>query len=82
MRCGYGRERERRSWSTLIQEMTHDLADDLERHGYSSIEEIRGIARNRIVEHSQIRRNSGNYTCGYVVASFFMETALRKEFVK
>ena len=53
----------------LIQELTHDLADYLERHGYSSIEEIRGIARNRIVQHSQVRRKSGNYTGGYAVAS-------------
>jgi len=53
----------------LIQELTQDLADYLERHDYSSIEEIRGIARNRIVEHSQVRRKSGNYSGGYAIAS-------------
>ena len=53
----------------LIQELKHDLADYLERNAYSSIEEIRGIARNRIVEHSQVRRKSGTYSGGYAVAS-------------
>ena len=44
----------------LIQELTLDLADYLKRHGYSSNEEIRGIASNRIGEHSPVRRKSGN----------------------
>lgn len=49
----------------MIQELTADLADYLERKGYSSIEEFRGIARERIVEHSQIRRKSEGYNGGY-----------------
>jgi dihydropyrimidine dehydrogenase (NAD+) subunit PreA len=51
--------------TNLIQELTSDLADYLERKGYSSIEEFRGIARERIVEHSQIRRKSEAYNGGY-----------------
>jgi hypothetical protein len=53
----------------LIQELKHDLQQYLERKDYSSIEEIRGIARNRIVEHSQVRRKSGGYNGGYRIAS-------------
>ncbi|MEL6582574.1 MAG: tRNA-dihydrouridine synthase [Pseudomonadota bacterium] len=51
----------------LIQELTEDLADYLERKSYNSIEEFRGIAGNRIVEHSQIRRKSDAYNGGYKV---------------
>lgn len=50
----------------LIQELKDDLKDYLQRKGYSSIEEFRGIARERIVEHSQIRRKSDDYNGGYV----------------
>ena len=49
----------------LIHELTSDLGDYLERKGYSSIEDFRGIARERIVEHSQIRRKSEAYNGGY-----------------
>ncbi|MBT9385445.1 tRNA-dihydrouridine synthase [Pseudooceanicola sp. CBS1P-1] len=49
----------------LIQELTGDLADYLERKGYASIEDFRGIARDRIVEHSKIRRKSEDYNGGY-----------------
>jgi dihydroorotate dehydrogenase len=53
----------------LIQELKHDLNDYLERKEYSSIDEIRGIARQRVVEHSQVRRKSDAYNGGYVIAS-------------
>jgi dihydropyrimidine dehydrogenase (NAD+) subunit PreA len=49
----------------LIQELTGDLGDYLERKGHKSIEEFRGIARGRIVEHSKIRRKSEDYNGGY-----------------
>ncbi|MEI4470133.1 tRNA-dihydrouridine synthase [Frigidibacter sp. MR17.24] len=49
----------------LIGELTGDLADYLDRKGYRSIEEFRGIARERIVEHSKIRRKSEAYNGGY-----------------
>ncbi len=51
--------------TNLIQELTSDLTDYLERKGYASIEEFRGIARERIVEHSRIRRKSEAYNGGY-----------------
>ena len=53
----------------LIKELTADLNDYLERKNYSSIEEFRGVARERIVEHSAVRRKSGNYNGGYSIAS-------------
>ena len=49
----------------LIQELKDDLSDYMQRHGFSSIEEFRGIARDRIVEHAQIRRKSDAYNGGY-----------------
>ena len=49
----------------LIKELTDDLADYMQRHGYASIEEFRGVARERIVEHSQVRRKSDAYNGGY-----------------
>ncbi|MEL7461807.1 MAG: tRNA-dihydrouridine synthase [Pseudomonadota bacterium] len=49
----------------LIQELKDDLGDYLQRHGHSSIEDFRGIARHRIVEHSQVRRKSDTYNGGY-----------------
>ena len=49
----------------LIQELCQDLGDYLERKGFSSIEDFRGLARDRIVEHSQIRRKSEDYNGGY-----------------
>ncbi len=50
----------------LIQELNTDLSDYLERKGYKSIEDFRGLARQRIVEHSQVRRKSDAYNGGYV----------------
>tara|TARA_B100000575_G_C23090630_1_gene628726 strand:- start:34 stop:1131 length:1098 start_codon:yes stop_codon:yes gene_type:complete len=53
----------------LIQELKEDLNDYLMRKEFSSIENIRGIARERVVEHSQVRRKSENYNGGYILAS-------------
>jgi len=49
----------------LIQELKDDLSDYLDRKGFASIEEFRGAARGRIVNHSQIRRKSETYNGGY-----------------
>jgi len=49
----------------LIQERKDDLSDYLQRKGYRSIDAVRGIARDRIVEHSQVRRKSDAYNGGY-----------------
>jgi Dihydroorotate dehydrogenase len=49
----------------LIQELKDDLEDYLTRKGFASLEEFRGIARSRVVEHSQIRRKSEDYNGGY-----------------
>ena len=53
----------------LIRELTGDLADYMERKGYSSVEEFRGIARERVVEHSRVRRKSDAYNGGYAQAA-------------
>ena len=53
----------------LIQELKGDLQDYLDRKGYSSIMEFRGMARDRVVEHAQVRRKSDNYNGGYSMAS-------------
>ncbi|MEM8698800.1 MAG: hypothetical protein AAGF44_06485, partial [Pseudomonadota bacterium] len=53
----------------LIQELKNDLSDYLQRKGFSSIEEFRGIARERIVEHSQVRRKSDTYNGGYKISA-------------
>lgn len=50
---------------SLIQELTGDLGDYLQRKGFGSIDEFRGIARERVVEHSKIRRKSEDYNGGY-----------------
>lgn len=51
----------------LIEELKEDLSDYLQRKGFSSIEEFRGLARERIVNHSQIRRKSDSYNGGYEI---------------
>ena len=53
----------------LIQELKDDLNEYLDRKGYSSIMEIHGIARDRVVEHAQVRRKSDDYNGGYSMAS-------------
>lgn len=54
----------------LIQDLNTDLKNYLESKGFASIEEFRGIARERIVEHSKIRRKSGEeYHGGYNVGA-------------
>lgn len=53
----------------LIKELTDDLNEFMERKGYNSIEELRGVARDRIVEHAQVRRKSGKYNGGHALAS-------------
>ncbi|MEO0342003.1 MAG: tRNA-dihydrouridine synthase [Pseudomonadota bacterium] len=53
----------------LIQELKDDLTDYMQRKGMSSIEEFRGIARYRIVEHSQVRRKSEDYNGGYKISA-------------
>ncbi|MEQ3728138.1 MAG: tRNA-dihydrouridine synthase [Tateyamaria sp.] len=49
----------------LIQELKDDLTEYMQRKGHSSIEEFRGIARERVVEHSSVRRKSDAYNGGF-----------------
>ncbi len=57
----------------LIKELTEDLDDYMTRKGHASIEEFRGIARERIVEHAQVRRKSDAYNGGYAAATHAAE---------
>ena len=49
----------------LIGELTEDMAAYLKAKGFKSLEDFRGVARDRIVEHSQVRRKSDEYNGGY-----------------
>lgn len=49
----------------LIADLKADLSDYLTRKGFASIEDFRGAARDRVVEHSQVRRKSDDYSGGY-----------------
>ena len=49
----------------LIQELKDDLLEYMQHKGHASIEDFRGVARDRVVEHSKIRRKSEDYNGGY-----------------
>lgn len=51
--------------TNVIKELTDDLREYLERKGHKSIEELRGLARERVVQHSQVRRKSETYNGGF-----------------
>ncbi|MGR3490470.1 MAG: tRNA-dihydrouridine synthase [Shimia sp.] len=53
----------------LIQELKDDLKDYLDRKGHSSLEDFRGIATQRVVEHSQVRRKSDSYNGGFAISA-------------
>jgi len=61
---------------TLIKGMTEFLEKN-EHRGWHSIEDFRGIRRNRIVAHSQIRRpDSSEYRGGYDAEGYAEPTDL------
>jgi dihydropyrimidine dehydrogenase (NAD+) subunit PreA len=50
----------------VIKELLAGMTAAMERHGWSSLEDFRGIRRDRVVTHSQIRRpESKTYHGGY-----------------
>jgi dihydropyrimidine dehydrogenase (NAD+) subunit PreA len=50
----------------IIKSLLAQMQETLERHGWSSIEDARGLRRDRVVVHSQIRRpDSKEYHGGY-----------------
>src|SRR5262245_38658991 len=50
----------------VIRNLTKGMADTMERHGWTSLEEFRGTRRDRVVQHSRIRRpDAGAYHGGY-----------------
>ncbi len=50
----------------VINQLRSGMAEAMERHGWSSLEDFRGLRRDRVVAHSKIRRPDGNaYHGGY-----------------
>ena len=50
----------------VIKRLTSGMQETMERHGWSSLEDFRGIRRDRVVQHSKIRRPDGEaYRGGY-----------------
>jgi dihydropyrimidine dehydrogenase (NAD+) subunit PreA len=53
----------------VIKNLKADMADFMARKGYSSLEQFRGLLRDRVVAHSQIRRpDEKDYRGGYEAA--------------
>ena len=61
----------------LLKETHHDMTAFLEQHagrGWRSLEDFRGIRRDRVVSHSQIRRpDSKDYHGGHEAAEGYAE---------
>src|SRR5215212_2300162 len=50
----------------VLKNLLAGMADTLERHGWHSLEDFRGLRRNHVVTHSKIRRpDAGAYHGGY-----------------
>ena len=55
----------------VLKRLTLGMAEAMERHGWSSLEDFRGFRRDRVVVHSKIRRPSGEaYRGGYDVEGY------------
>jgi dihydroorotate dehydrogenase len=50
----------------VIKRLTSGMAETMERHGWSSLDDFRGCRRDRVVVHSKIRRpDAADYRGGY-----------------
>src|SRR5207244_8670071 len=50
----------------VIKALKTDMADTMERHGWQTLEDFRGLRRDRVVTHSKIRRpETKEYHGGY-----------------
>jgi dihydropyrimidine dehydrogenase (NAD+) subunit PreA len=50
----------------IIKRLTAGMQQTMERHGWTSLEDFRGMRRDRVVQHSKIRRPEGDsYFGGY-----------------
>src|SRR5918995_438023 len=55
----------------VIKRLAAGMETTLERHGWSSLEDFRGIRRDRVVQHSKIRRpDADSYRGGYDVEGY------------
>lgn len=52
--------------STLIKQLLSDMQQTMEHHGWTTLDDFRGLRRDRVVAHSKIRRPEGSaYLGGY-----------------
>ena len=50
----------------MIKSLTTGMAETMDRHGWKTLEEFRGLRRDRVVAHSKIRRPDAEaYHGGY-----------------
>jgi dihydropyrimidine dehydrogenase (NAD+) subunit PreA len=65
----------------VIRKLTSGMQEAMERHGWSSLEDFRGIRRDRVVVHSKIRRpDAESYRGGYEAEGYAAaEAALASE---
>jgi dihydropyrimidine dehydrogenase (NAD+) subunit PreA len=55
----------------VIARLTSGMQAAMERHGWNSLEDFRGLRRDRVVAHSRIRRpDAGAYHGGYEVEGY------------
>ena len=63
----------------VIRHLLDGMTETMDRHGWSSIEDFRGLRRDRIVTHSQIRRPDAKaYHGGYEAEGYAVETGVGK----
>lgn len=59
----------------VIRQLCTGMAEAMERHGWSSLEDFRGLRRDRVVTHSKIRRPDGDAYHGGYEAEGYAATA-------
>ena len=60
----------------VIRRLTAGMQETMERHGWSTLEDFRGLRRDRVVPHSKIRRPDGDaYRGGYDAEGYAGEAA-------
>ncbi len=63
----------------IIKRLTAGMQQTMERHGWASLEDFRGLRRDRVVQHSKIRRPDGDsYFGGYDSEGYASAEALER----
>ena len=67
----------------VIKQLTQGMPDAMERHGWSSLEDFRGLRRDRVVAHSKIRRPDAKaYHGGYEAEGYARPASDAPDFVE